>query len=455
MTLNSFLQLSGAPGLRLMVGLAIVLTLTLPAVPGKLLAQASRLSTPVGDGLVGKAFVVNLEDEVGAEQVLRVAAVTPVSLLPFPVEALSALPADLGKQVLYGSMRLGKTDANISLLVDIREDGSERLFVDQNDDEDLSNDPPLSWQGEYAVGGLGQAILPAMVVDCHISCDGEQSVPIHLKLRRFDRKQVKGRSTITFSNGILVAVDTYRRGVLKIGEEQLQVALLPTAMGGRHALFSHPANALVVDLNQDGTLDGRPMRSAERFRLDSPFIFKGRGFKVTETSCDGHRLQIAEVDPRQVRSQQRQQRGLALGEPAPDFNLESINGDMVRLDSYRGKVVLLDFWATWCGPCRVEMPHVKAAYERYHAQGFEIIGISLDTNTAVVERYAKANGLQWPQILQARGVMTPLKQNYGVRSIPAAFLIGRDGELLSTRLRGERLLDEVRAAIAAKPGGSD
>jgi peroxiredoxin len=434
-----------------LAGPALLLVATLLLTASAVAAQprtAALTSTTSGS----ETYQVELEDRVGAEAVLGVPAMTPVALVAFPGEALSALPDDLGENALFGTLRHGGPDGVVSIIVDPRPDGSERVFIDQNDDEDLSNDPALHWDGDFGMGEVGDAILPTLETECQIVCPDGERVPVALRLQRYDRDRVKGRmGAVALRNGVLATVETYRQGRLVIDDERaVEVALVPTVLAGRHTLFAHPSNALVVDLNGDGTLDGRPMRSPERFRLGAPFQLDGRAFKVVETSCDGRRLEIAEIDPTLTAARRSRARGLVLGQPAPEFSLASIAGDTVRLDAYRGKVVLLDFWATWCAPCRYEMPYVKRAYERFHDQGFEIIGISLDTGTAIVERYTEQFGMPWPQILQPRGTMTALKASYGVRSIPSAFLIDADGMLVASggALRGERLIHAVEELVS-------
>ena len=136
------------------------------------------------------------------------------------------------------------------------------------------------------------------------------------------------------------------------------------------------------------------------------------------------------------------------GQVLPEFSpVVDLDGKPVSLADYRGKLVLLDFWATWCGPCIVEMPNVKEVYEQYHDQGFEIIGISLDTDEAALRKFMKENNLPWRQVFDGKGWKTPLAQQYGVRSIPAQFLIDQEGTVISVRARGKRLGDLIEAEI--------
>ena len=139
------------------------------------------------------------------------------------------------------------------------------------------------------------------------------------------------------------------------------------------------------------------------------------------------------------------------GQVLPEFSpVVDLDSKPVSLADYRGKLVLLDFWATWCGPCIVELPKVKEAYEKYHDKGFEIIGISLDTDEAALRKFIKENQLPWRQVFDGKGWETPLAQQYGVRGIPAQFLIDQEGRVISVKARGERL----GALIEAEIGGN-
>jgi peroxiredoxin/predicted negative regulator of RcsB-dependent stress response len=138
-----------------------------------------------------------------------------------------------------------------------------------------------------------------------------------------------------------------------------------------------------------------------------------------------------------------------VGKPAPSFTSEDINGKAVRLDAYRGKYVLIDFWATWCAPCIGELPRLQAAYRTYHDAGFAIIGVSLDESKTAVVDFARARNLPWPQLHNASG-SADLVEGFGVSSIPATYLIDPEGTVIRLDLRG-KALDETLNRLIKSP----
>jgi thiol-disulfide isomerase/thioredoxin len=143
-----------------------------------------------------------------------------------------------------------------------------------------------------------------------------------------------------------------------------------------------------------------------------------------------------------------------------ELKFTAADGRAVDVAALRGKVVLVDFWATWCGPCREEIPNVVATYEKYHAQGFEIVGISFEqapdaSNPAKRQKtaaqmlaFTRENRMPWPQYYDGTYWENPYGKKFGIRGIPAMFLLDRAGKVVSTNARGAKLEQEVQRLLA-------
>ena len=131
----------------------------------------------------------------------------------------------------------------------------------------------------------------------------------------------------------------------------------------------------------------------------------------------------------------------SVGATFTDFALPDMQGVEHKLSDYagRGNYVLVDFWASWCGPCRAEMPLVKSLYEKYHPKGFEIVGISLDNNKDDWMKAVEQLGIAWPQLSDLKAWKSEAARLYDVRAIPATLLIGPDGKIVASGLRGDAL----------------
>lgn len=129
---------------------------------------------------------------------------------------------------------------------------------------------------------------------------------------------------------------------------------------------------------------------------------------------------------------------------------KDLSGKPISLAQYKGKVVLMDFWATWCPPCVGEMPNVIANYKKYHAQGFDIVGVSLDQDKGALTKYIADNKMPWRQIFDGKGWGSAVGKQYGVQSIPFGLLIGRDGKIIALEVRGPALGPAIEKALAAK-----
>jgi peroxiredoxin len=141
-------------------------------------------------------------------------------------------------------------------------------------------------------------------------------------------------------------------------------------------------------------------------------------------------------------------KNLKIGDAAPDFEVKTLDGGNLRLADFRGKYVLLDFWATWCGPCRAETPNLKAVYAAHGKNpDFAMIGLSLDPKPDAPSEYAKKEGLGWPQGFLGDWSKATLPARYGVEGIPATFLIDPEGKIMATDLRGESVADLIGGAL--------
>jgi thiol-disulfide isomerase/thioredoxin len=109
---------------------------------------------------------------------------------------------------------------------------------------------------------------------------------------------------------------------------------------------------------------------------------------------------------------------------------------------------MVDFWATWCGPCVAEFPNVHAAYEKYHSKGFDIVGVSLDEDRAALDGFIKDKGVAWPQYFDGKGWENKLARQYGITSIPATYLLDQNGKIVSVGLRGSALDTELATLLS-------
>ncbi len=138
---------------------------------------------------------------------------------------------------------------------------------------------------------------------------------------------------------------------------------------------------------------------------------------------------------------------LQIGKQAPEINLANPQGTLVSLSSLRGKLVLIDFWASWCGPCRQENPNVVRVYNQYKDKGFEVYGVSLDKEKTAWTKAIAQDQLRWTHVSDLKFWESEAAKTYGVRSIPQTYLIDGQGKIVAKNLRGQALEQKIAALL--------
>jgi thiol-disulfide isomerase/thioredoxin len=184
-------------------------------------------------------------------------------------------------------------------------------------------------------------------------------------------------------------------------------------------------------------------------------MVKGRGLLLRlkrdcpgATAASGADEILAWIDKRE--EAQKLQKSLTAGAPFPAIEEKDLAGEPLSTAQHAGKVLLIDFWATWCGPCVAELPNVLQTYNTYHDKGFDIIGVNLDTDRQKLESFLKQRHVVWQQYFDGQGWTNKLAVKYGIESIPATFLLDQKGIIIGRDLRGAELQSAVRDALTAK-----
>jgi len=147
----------------------------------------------------------------------------------------------------------------------------------------------------------------------------------------------------------------------------------------------------------------------------------------------------------------RDKDSIIVGKPFPALEFKDLNGKTVNISKLKGKVVIIDFWATWCGPCLRETPNLLSAYEEFRDKGLEIVGISMDKDRQKLESYLETHKISWPNYYDGKSWDNEISSRFGIRSIPAIMLLDREGVVRKTRIRGTDIREVVEEFILGTP----
>jgi peroxiredoxin len=192
------------------------------------------------------------------------------------------------------------------------------------------------------------------------------------------------------------------------------------------------------DLNGDGQLDMSTPHSLEvYFVMDKYVTLAGASYEFT-VDRQGRSLSL-----KPIAEKLPDRPALQPGSTAPEFSFTDIDGKTYRLSDFRGKVVLLDFWGVWCGPCVAEAPELASIYQKLHEKGFEVIGIHMGNQIAALREFIAEKGMTWAQAVEEdRGTLHRL---FRVDGWPTYYLIGKDGTILAHDLRpGDELIKKIQ-----------
>jgi len=417
------------------------------------LAQGTFKLTPLPEGAMKKIGYYS-------PQRLTLSDTKPGTIKKLP-EGLKS--PRFGVLAIGGDAKSGGKSAPVYHVVLDESDDKPRLLIDSNGNGDLTDDGDTEWKdtprknkdGEefhfYAGGGVVKLAR------------GGESLDAHLSMYRFDPTDPQHAAQ---KDIVLFYRDYAYEGEVKLGGKTYKAMLADEQASGDFrgkdlgAEADAPADddkpakssgvVLLVDVNGNGKFESR----GESYDVRKPFNIAGTTYEVKDVSPLGTSFKIvkssrkvAEVKPPPEHTP---------GKKITEFAAKDTDGKAVKFPGdYKGKVVMLDFWATWCGPCMGEVPGLVACYEKHHKEGFEIQGVSLDNESSIkkMPEVMKDKGMTWRQVADGKGWKAEVAKLYAINSIPAAFLVDGDtGEVLASggSLRGEELEKTISKALAKK-----
>ena len=318
-------------------------------------------------------------------------------------------------ETLYGMLRLA--DARYPVMID-RYDDSFDLYVDGDRSGDFQR---VEWD--------------------RVLSDGTSLASVSFVIQYSDEQAASYQAFLMWAESTPTVItycrDSYRAGEIQLGDQVYRLALFDEDTDARYDDLDQ--GMFVIDVDGDGELL-MTSDSHELFSLDEPFNIAGNVYEVVAVSEDGSRIEIVESDadvpPRYP---------LLDGFAAPPFEGVDATGEPISLESLRGEIIVLDFWASWCSPCIYELPTLKSIDDEFSSEGVRVIGINLDRSENTFTAAVEGHEIGYDQIYDSdRG---PIGDLYRIEGIPMTYVIDREGLIVARGLRGENLVAAIQDLI--------